>query len=359
MRWSFRIGRVAGTDVKVHVTFLLLPAFWGWVGYQENGMEGALLRVLFILALFLCVLLHEFGHITMARRFGVSTPDVILLPIGGVARLQRIPDRPKHEFLIAAAGPAVTLLIAALLYLWMTVRGLRPELPESDVGQLPFVTQLLLANVMLLLFNLLPAFPLDGGRLLRALLASRMGVVRGTRVAAGIGQAIAVVGGLLALNYHAPLLVLIAVFVFLGAGAETTAVETRAAGEGIRVANMMVTDFRTIPIHATLSQAVDLLLAGEQREFPVVDNLGRTEGILTRDNLIRGLNQHGPGSSVAEAMTPNAPAVSPTLPFQEALDRLRSSGLPALPVVDATGALVGLLTLDNITDLLLVRGARR
>jgi CBS domain-containing protein len=151
----------------------------------------------------------------------------------------------------------------------------------------------------------------------------------------------------------------IAVFVFLGAGDETSAVETRAAGEGIRVANMMVTDFRTIPIHATLAQAVELLLAGEQREFPVVDNLGRTEGILTRDNLIRGLNQHGPGSSVAQAMTPNTPAVPPTLPFQEALERLRSSGLPALPVVDATGALVGLLTLDNITDLLLVRGARR
>jgi CBS-domain-containing membrane protein len=121
---------------------------------------------------------------------------------------------------------------------------------------------------------------------------------------------------------------------------------------------MMVTEFRTIPIHASLQQAVDLLLSGEQREFPVVDNLGRTEGMLTRDNLIRGLSRLGPNGTVAEAMTAGAPAVPPTLGFQEALERLRASGLPALPVVDARGALVGLLTMDNITDLLLVRQAR-
>jgi stage IV sporulation protein FB len=169
---------------------------------------------------------------------------------------------------------------------------------------------------------------------------------------------LAIVGGFYGLSGGRPILVLIAFFVFLGASAEASAVETRAAGEGIRVAQMMVTDFRSIPVHATLSQAVELLLSGEQREFPVVDNLGRTEGILTRDNLIRGLNQRGPNSTVAEAMTANAPSVPPTLGFQEALDRLRSSGLPALPVIDPAGALVGLLTLDNITDLLLVRRAR-
>jgi CBS domain-containing protein len=151
--------------------------------------------------------------------------------------------------------------------------------------------------------------------------------------------------------------VLIAFFVFLGANAEAAAVETRVAGEGIQVRQMMVTDFRTIPIHATLNDAVELLLSGEQREFPVVDNLGRTEGILTRDNLIRGLSQRGPQSTVAEAMSAGVPSVSPTLSFQEGLDRLRASRLPALPVIDG-GALIGLLTMDNITDLLLVRRAR-
>jgi Zn-dependent protease len=357
MRWSYTIGRIAGTDIKVHVTFLLFVGWWAMMGYQEGELSGALAAALSLLAFFACILLHEFGHILMAGRFGVRTPDVILLPIGGVARLERIPDEPKQELLIALAGPAVTLAIIVVLYALLRLIG------HPIVGQLepdaPFLGQLLAVNIYLLLFNLIPAFPMDGGRVLRALLASRLGIVRGTRAAATLGQTLAVAGGLYGITKPAPLLVLIAFFVFLGASAEATAVETRAAGEGLKVGQMMVTNFRTIPIHATLTDAIDLLLSGEQREFPVVDNNGRTEGILTRDNLIRGLSQRGAGSTVAEAMTAQAPTVSPSLGFQDALERLRSSGLPALPVVDPTGALVGLLTLDNITDLLLVQRARR
>ena len=198
---------------------------------------------------------------------------------------------------------------------------------------------------------------MDGGRVLRALLSSRLGLLRGTRIAATLGQTFAVLGGLYGITKPEPLLVLVAFFVFLGANAEAATVETRLAGQGLQVSQMMVTDFRTIPVYATLNQAVELLLSGEQREFPVVDNLGRTEGILTRDNLIRGLSQKGPSSTVAEAMTSGVPSVQPTLGFQEALDRLRASRLPALPVVDVRGVLVGLLTMDNITDLLLVRRA--
>lgn len=357
MRWAYRIGRVAGTDIKVHVTFVLLVVWWAYAGYQEGGTGTAVSSALALLALFACIVLHEFGHILMARRFGVRTPDVILLPIGGVARLERIPDEPKQEFLIALAGPAVTALIVVVLYLVLALGGITPRLwglhPED-----PFLAQLMKVNLYLLLFNLIPAFPMDGGRVLRAVLSSRMGLVRGTRAAAALGQMLAVAGGLYGLTASAPLLVLVAFFVFLGAGTEAAAVETRVAGQGLQVAQMMVTNFRTIPIHATLAQAAELLLAGEQREFPVVDNLGRTEGILTRDNLIRGLSQLGPGATVAQAMTASAPTVPPNLSFQEALDRLRASGLPALPVVDAAGALVGLLTMDNITDLLLVRRAR-
>jgi CBS domain-containing protein len=182
--------------------------------------------------------------------------------------------------------------------------------------------------------------------------------VRGTRVAATLGQTLAMVGGLYGITAQRPFLVLIAFFVFLGATAETQAVETRAAGDGLQVSQVMVTDFRTVPVYATLSDAVDLLLSGEQREFPVVDNNGRIEGILTRDNLIKGLSKSGPGASVADAMTPEVPVVPPTLGFQEALERLRSSRLPALPVIDPAGALVGLLTSDNIADLLLVQRAR-
>jgi stage IV sporulation protein FB len=169
---------------------------------------------------------------------------------------------------------------------------------------------------------------------------------------------LAVLGGLYAISTGRHLAVLVAFFVFLGASAEAEVVETRAAGDGLRVSEMMVTDFRTIAVHATLADAVELLLSGEQREFPVLDNNGRIEGILTRDNLIRGLSRSGPSASVSEAMTPDVPVVSPSLGFQDALERLRSSRLPALPVVDPAGGLVGLLTSDNITDLLLVQRAR-
>jgi Zn-dependent protease len=357
MRWSYRIGRIAGTDIKVHVTFLLIVGLWAVRGYEEGGPAGALIGALALLALFACILLHEFGHILMARRFGVRTPDVILLPIGGVARLERIPDEPKQELLIALAGPAVTLAIIVVLYLTMLATGI----PASQIRldpEAPFLGQLTAVNISLLLFNLIPAFPMDGGRVLRALLASRLGLVQGTRIAASLGQLLAVTGGVYGLLViNEPLLVLIAFFVFLGANAEAAAVETRVAGRGLNVGQMMVTDFRTLPVHATLAQAVELLLSGEQREFPVVDNLGRTEGILTRENLIKGLSQHGAGSSVAQAMTSDVPRVPPTLGFLEALERLRSSRLPALPVVDGAGALVGLLTQDNINDHLMVRRA--
>lgn len=357
MRWSYTIGRIGGTEIKVHVTFLILVAFWALAGHQQGGAAGAINASIMLLALFGCVLLHEFGHITMARRFGVRTPDVILLPIGGVARLERIPSEPRQELLIAVAGPLVTLAIVVVLYLLLWSIGPRPTLGTLDPGS-DFLTFLMRVNAFLLIFNLIPAFPMDGGRMLRAVLASRLGLLRGTRLAATLGQILAAVGGFYGLTAGQPLLALIAFFVFLGAGAEASSVETRVAGEGLRVNQMMVTNFRTIPIYATLGDAVELLLSGEQREFPVVDNLGRTEGILTRDNLIRGLSQRGPGSPVSESMTGGAPTVAPTLGFEEALDRLRGSGLPAIPVVDATGKLVGLLTLDNITDLLLVRRAR-
>jgi Zn-dependent protease len=357
MGWTITIGRVAGTEIKVHLTFFILVAFWALAGYEQAGPLGAVAACLLLFALFACVLLHEFGHILMAGRFGVRTPDVILLPIGGVARLERIPDEPRQELLIALAGPAVTLAIVLVLYAILAPGG-RPSLTGELEPVGSFLEQLLRVNFYLLVFNLFPAFPMDGGRVLRALLASRLGLATGTRIAARFGQVSAVVAGLYGLSNGQGLLALVALFVFLGAGAEAAAVETRVAGAGLNVSQMMVTQFRAIPVHATLAEAVELLLSSEQREFPVVDNLGRVEGILTRDNLIKGISQRGTTSTVGEAMTAGVQAVSPSLGFQDAMDRLRSSGLPALPVVDSGGRLVGLLTLDNITDLLLVRRAR-
>lgn len=351
MTWSLRIARIAGTEIKVHVTFLLLLGFF-W-------LSGGVAAALMLLAIFGCVLLHEFGHITMARRFGVRTPDVILLPIGGIARLERIPDEPRQELLIALAGPLVTLMIAIVLYIWLATSGQPPDL-VSGFGNIAAdpVEELYRINVLLLLFNMIPAFPMDGGRVLRALLATRLGLARATRVAATVGQIFAFAIGFYAISQGAILLILIAFFIFVGASGEATAVETRMAGRGLVVRDMMVTEFRTLPIYATLSEAAEMLVAGEQREFPIVDNSGAVEGILTRDDLVRGLSTKGAGALARDVLSARAEAIPPGLPFDRALERLRSSRLPALPVVE-DGRLVGLLTMDNITDLLLVRKAVR
>jgi len=198
---------------------------------------------------------------------------------------------------------------------------------------------------------------MDGGRVLRSLLAMRIGLPRATRIAAGIGQMMAVLIGLYGLSQNAIMLMLIAFFVFVGAGAEVNAVDMKTAGLGVRVGDMMMTRFATILVHARLEQAVQMLLEADQKEFPVVDNEGRIEGILSRDNLIAGLSQRGPQSTVAEAMTPRVPSLHPGQSFDEAVNRLKASGVPALPVLDDSGRLVGLLSLENVAELVLVRRA--
>lgn len=355
MKWSYRIATIAGTEVKVHITFLALLVFLAGSDYLARGVDAALTGTLFILAVFACVLAHEFGHILMARHFDVRTPDVILLPIGGLARLERIPEEPRQELLIALAGPAVTLVLALGLGAGVIASGETPRFGGIDLTG-SFLHAMMQVNVLLLLFNLIPAFPMDGGRVLRAALASRVGIAKATRVAAGMGQAFAVLLAVYGFS-RSFILVLIALFIFMGAGAEASAVATRTAGRGVRVAEMMVREFHTLPVYATLQDAAELLLRGDQREFPVVDNWGHVEGLLTRDNLARGLSERGAAGGVSEVMTAAPPSVPPEMEFGEALERLRSSGLPALPVVDAGGRLAGLLTMDNITDLLLVRRA--
>ena len=373
MTWSFKLARLFGVDVKVHFTFLLLLLLQGMSGYARAGLPAALQEVGLTVAIFACVVLHEYGHILTARQFGIQTRDVVLLPIGGVARLERLPERPREEFLIAIAGPAVNLAIAFLIGAYLALRGgaplelLRVGLPAMITGDpagFQLVTAsllnfLLAINLFLLLFNLIPAYPMDGGRVLRSLLATRVGMLRATRLAAKVGQIIAMAAGVFGLVNQDFMLLLLALFVFFGAGAEAAAVETRAAGQGIIVDQMMITRFETVPAHAPLRQAVDLLLDGEQREFPVVDGAGAVIGLLTRDNLIKGLAHAGPDSPVSQAMTGGVPTLPLGLPFEEALTRLGASRLPALPVMDSRGQVAGLLTMDNISDLILIRQAVR
>ena len=227
MRWSFKVASVAGTEVRIHLTFLLFVAWIGFSYYQVEGLPGAVQGVLFILSLFACVLLHEFGHAFAARGFGIATPDITLLPIGGVARLARIPDKPWQELVVAVAGPLVNVVIAAALIFVVHRSAELEHLQYLESPRVELLSKLASVNVMLVLFNLIPAFPMDGGRILRALLAMAMPYSQATQVAAWIGQGLAVVFAIFGL-FGNPLLIFIAFFIF--AGAQQEAAITRAKG---------------------------------------------------------------------------------------------------------------------------------
>jgi Zn-dependent protease/CBS domain-containing protein len=356
MKWQWKLGRFAGIDVYVHATFLLLL---GWVGYSHwlanRNWGEALSGVLFILALFLCVVLHEYGHALTARRYGIKTRDITLYPIGGVARLERMPDRPIEELWVALMGPAVNLVIAGGIFAYLFLsRGLVP-MGELTVTSGSFLARLMVVNISLVIFNLIPAFPMDGGRVLRALLALRMDYVRATQIAATIGQGVAFLFGLIGL-FGNPFLLFIALFVWIGASQEASMVMMKNSIGGIPVTRAMMTDFKTLSPRDTLAQVVALILAGSQHDFPVVDANGALMGIVERDAFISALSQQGQGVPVVDVMRRNVPEVDSHEMVESALIRLQESDAKVLPVTHA-GRFVGLITMENITEFLMIRSA--
>ena len=358
MTWSFPIGVVQGTTIRIHVTFLLLLLWIGGSGFAHGGAREATASVVFVCLLFLCVLLHEFGHVIAARRYGVKTPDITLLPIGGVAQMERIPEKPQEELVVALAGPAVNVVIAAVLFLLL---GGFPPLDAATELHSPgqgILERLAWVNLTLVVFNLLPAFPMDGGRVLRAFLAFRMGHVQATQVAAAVGQAVAFGLGILGLFGGNPLLVFIALFVYLGASAEAHAVQMREVGRGVPVGAAMITRFEALSPAARIEDAVALLIATTQHEFPVVDGAGRLRGVLTRDAMILALKQHGPDAPVLEAMARDIPLLGVRQCLADAMEALQATGAPAVGVTDPDGRLVGLVTQETLGELMMVHGAR-
>lgn len=353
MRWSFHLARIAGIDVRIHITFLLLLAFFGLKDYAVAGPGAALRGVIFVCLVFLCVLLHEFGHAIAARRYGIHTPDITLLPIGGVARLERMPEKPSEELVVAIAGPLVNVVIALLLWPFV-IADLNPMVIEHvGVGLL---TKLFITNVTLVVFNMIPAFPMDGGRVLRAFLAMRMEYSRATHIAATIGQTIAFAGGLFALVHGLPLLVLVAIFIYFGAQSESALTQMKAASTGMRVAAAMVTRFEALPRTATLHDAVEALLTTSQHDFPITEN-GRVCGLLTRDDLIVALRKGGSQIPVTEVMRVDVPSVHHAMLFDRAFALMHRHNSPALPVIDGTGRLVGLFTAENVGELMMIHSA--
>jgi len=362
MKWSFKLGTIAGTEVRIHLTFFILLAFVALQGTSDNrGIAGAVDALLFVSAAFVCVLLHEFGHVSAARGYGIRTPDITLLPIGGVARLERMPEKPAQELVVALCGPLVNVAIAAAISTFLGLgMALNPDFHFEQSGR--FWEKLMVWNLLMVAFNLIPAFPMDGGRVLRALLGFVVDYEKATRWAANLGQGIATVAGLwmLLTGHFSPVLLLIAFFVFMAAGQEATAVSQRQIIQGLQARDAMITDFHSVSEQATLRDVVDILLSGSQHDFPMVDAHGSLVGMLSRQRLISALSEHGPehpARLVTESCETRIPAM---MDLSRALAALDAAACPALPVMDTTtGRIVGLLTSENIGELLMVRIALR
>lgn len=358
MKWQWKLGTFAGIDVYIHATFLLLI---GWVGYSHWLEHESWLEVLkgvgFILTLFLCVILHEYGHALTARKYGIKTRDITIYPIGGVARLERMPEKPIEELWVALMGPAVNVVIAAGLFAYLYLTGSLVPLTDLTVASGSFLERVMTVNLSLVLFNLIPAFPMDGGRVLRAILAMRMDYVRATQIAASIGQGMALLFGLIGL-FGNVMLMFIAFFIWIGASQEAGAVQMKNVISGIPVGRAMLTDYKSLSPRDPLSRMAQLILAGTQHDFPVIDDSARVVGVVTRDDFLSALTQHGQNIAVSAVMKGSPPEVDSYEMVEMALMRIQESGFPTLPVTHA-GQLVGIITAENITEYLMIRTALR
>ncbi len=342
-----------GVPVRFHFTFVLLLVFLLFIGV--GGNQSAATTALYIVGLFASVLLHELGHTLVAKRYGIRTLEIVMFPIGGVSRPERQP-KAREELWIALAGPTVNLVIAIALLGWVATRqgfvALEQLKQPTDAN---LAERIALGNVMLWLFNLLPAYPMDGGRILRSFLALHRPEEEATRIAAGAGRALAVLMGLAGLLWSNFMLVFVAMFVYLGASQEGAAARGRIFTSGFPVRAAMITDFRTLQHGETIRDAGNLLLATSQHDFPVMHGDAVT-GLLTRAALVRAMMSEGPDGYVAGAMDREFPRVSPDQPLSEALPLVSARGACAL-VMDQEDHLLGMLTSENLSEFILLRQA--
>lgn len=360
MRWSYRIFRAFGIDVRVHATFFFIVAYFAYVwgaAREPGGIYGALYGVVLVVLLFALVVMHELTHSLVARRFGVGVRDITLLPIGGMAAMEEMPREPRQELLVAVAGPASNVALG------LVMAALAPLLVDtslfSDFGRLSDALlapgfqgaylYLLFVNVMLAVFNLLPAFPMDGGRVFRSILAMRMGRAKATRVAVGTGQVFAVGLGLLGVFGGGIMMVVVAVFIFFGAQAEGRGDEMKGVLDDLLVAKAVNVHIQTASPEQSIGDLAARLFHTYQADFPVVAPDGSVLGVVTRDRLISLLGRHGPEFPVSEAMRVDVPTGRLTDSVYDAFQRMQSSGSRVMPIVEE-GRFVGMVSLEDIGE---------
>lgn len=356
MKYSLYLGKIAGIKISVHWTFLIL-ILWIVFSNARSGLafHEIVWSVTFVLTIFLCVTLHELGHALTAQRFKIKTKEISILPIGGVAQLESIPEKPKEELLVALAGPAVNVLIAALLYPFVTLKGNVDDLSAlSHIGPENFLLQLMSVNLWLALFNLIPAFPMDGGRVLRALLAFKLSHAKATAIAASVGQILAMVFVFLGFFYN-PFLIFIGFFVFLGAQSEVVYAQSKLMLKGFTVMDVLMMDIPIIDANASVKEAAAKLLQSQNKNF-VVHQQGKAVGTLSRDQIIKALGEKGEDVRVDRVKDENMIILSPDMPLEEAWLKLQQEKKPLMLVMSG-GNLTGVVDQENVAEFILIQTA--
>jgi len=358
MKNALTLGRPFGIRVAVHWTFLLIIAWIVFLNLQQGaGTQQIIYSVLFIIALFICVVIHELSHSLMARRYGIPTRSITLLPIGGLADLQKMPEEPKQEFSVSVAGPLSNIAIAIVLSVLLLITN-NFNFSTSNLQGITgknFFLILMFANLMLAIFNLLPAFPMDGGRIFRSLMAMYFSREKATYVAMNMGKIFAF--GLAVLGIFAnPFLIFIAIFIFIGAQKEYEQIRYKSVLSGYKVKDILMHEFTSLREEKTLQTAVSMLLDGPQQRFVIVDNENKVKGILTRNNIIQGLSKHGDDLLIRQIMNRNITTFDPYTSLEKAYQIMQKQRITMAPVVQ-NEKLVGIIDMDNINEFIMVRSA--
>lgn len=362
MSASLQLGRYAGIKVQIHWTFWLLFLFVGVMVFAgDGGLDDLFWHLLFICALFFCVILHEFGHALTAKKYNIKTRSITMLPIGGVASLEEMPEDPKQEFFIAIAGPLVNVVLAILLYFIVPVDEFAGQDPETLEEQLAtinagnFLFYLLIMNVALVLFNMLPAFPMDGGRIFRALLSMKFGRIQATRIASGMGKFMALIFFIFGLFYSV-ILAVIAVFIYFGAHSENIMIQQLSLLEGNSVRDAMITKYSVLDPDAPLSAAIDKILASTEQNFIVASN-GDVQGVLYMEDLASALKSNGKDIKVREVMDTDITTLKANDSLTQGYRQLHQGRKNFFPVMD-NGEVVGVLDMNNINEFLTFRAGQ-
>jgi Zn-dependent protease len=343
MKYSFKIFSVFGIPVELHITFLVLMLLIYLVAFFKIIPSINLLTAVLITLVFATVVIHELCHSYIAKRYGVKIDRIVLLPIGGLSEMEEIPKDPAQELRIALAGPVSNLVIALVSYIVLIIFGSLLSIVLS--GALYYF---IIINLLLGLFNLLPAFPMDGGRILRAFLAERMSFIKATKLAASIGKQFAIIMAVVGVFFNF-LLILIAIFVYLGADAEYKSVIVSTLLGDEMVKDVMTTDVHTLNPDNTVQETLKTMFSEKHMGYPVTDN-GKLVGIITFDDISK-IPENERDMLIKDIMTRKLILSDPNEDLVETIGKLNKNRIGRVPVVK-NGELVGIISKTDITNTL-------